>query len=394
MAILIKYLPKALACSLAVASVYSILRGSSSLFLTPDNLNYLNDLRERYDEWRLFQQGIYPAEELADLQAKSLSYFRTTVYLPWALPMFALLFVPGGFLQGKLLIWTGSMVSLFLISIICRKCLLPWGREAGLIGALAPLAIANNNLCLSVSQFTIICMGLVSLQWVNIKENRPVIAGLYWAMAMVKPQIAIFFAIPLMKRNRLSGLAIGSGALLTLSILALAITATSPLAMLSSWLGTLSKFVDTGTNNTLALLISITPRIPGHFLWTIIVTTSIAALALANRLIVQAERSADCNPWDLAGLCAIVGYISVYHRVYDHIMLFPALLACLRGAYKNTNYLSILLCISMATTVWLPQRFWNLIPNSDNLVTLILAAIGVALLCRINSSKSLPNHQG
>ena len=69
MAILIKYLPKALVCSLVVASVYSILRGSSNLFLTPDHLNSLNDLRERYDEWRLFQQGIYPAEELADLQA-------------------------------------------------------------------------------------------------------------------------------------------------------------------------------------------------------------------------------------------------------------------------------------------------------------------------------------
>ena len=52
------------------------------------------DLYERLDEWRLFAQGIYPSHQLASLKQRALPHFRTSVYLPWALPLFGAL-LPG-----------------------------------------------------------------------------------------------------------------------------------------------------------------------------------------------------------------------------------------------------------------------------------------------------------
>jgi hypothetical protein len=350
-----------------------------------------NDLRQRYDEWRLFRQGIYPIGDLAGLKARSLPYFKTSIYLPWALPMFAVLFYPGGFLQGRLMIWVGSLLSLALISVICWHCLRPWGKEAGLLGALAPLAIANNNICLSVSQFSIICMGLVSLQWISLKERRSIPAGLYWALAMIKPQIALPFAIPMLRRNRLTSLFLGAGVLLTLSAFALAHTSTQPKAMLSSWFRIVSKLDGKGTRNILSGLVYLAAGIPLPILLLLLIAASCAALYVANRLANRAERPPDNNPWDLAGLCATLGYMSFYHRHYDSIMLFPAMLACFREGYKRPNLFNIFLCILIAAFAWLPERLWMLVPHSETIALFIPALVGAALMLRIINSKTPPD---
>lgn len=245
------YFLKILIWSLAIAAAYSIVKGSTCLLQAQDGANNLNDLKQRYDEWRLFRQGIHPSANLADVQARSLPYFRTTVYLPWALPIFGLLFTPGGFLQGQLFVWAGSLFSLILIAAIGWRLLRPWGQEAGWLGALAPLAIANNNLSLCVSQFSIVCMGLISLQWIALRRERPLHAGLYWALAMIKPQISVFFAIPLLRRRHLPGLILGSSALLALSAIALAFTKVAPSELMRSWLNVVPTFAGDGTKKSL-----------------------------------------------------------------------------------------------------------------------------------------------
>ena len=388
----VRYLRKALICALAVAAAYAILRGSFALWMpVPSGIDDSNDLPQRYAEWRLFRQGIYPIGDLAGIKARSLPYFKTSIYLPWALPMFAVLFYPGGFLQGRLMIWVGSLLSLALISVICWHCLRPWGKEAGWLGALAPLAIANNNICLSVSQFSIICMGLISLQWVSLRKRRSIPAGLYWALAMIKPQIALPFAIPMLRRNRLTSLILGAGVLLALSAFALAHTSTQPKAMLSSWLRIISKLDGKGTRNVLSGLISLAAGIPLPILLLIFIAASCAVIYLANRLANRAERLQDNNMWDLAGLCATLGYMSFYHRHYDSIMLFPAMLACFREGYKRPTLFNIIPCVLIAAIAWLPERLWMLMPHSETIALLIPALVGASLMLRIIKSKTPPD---
>jgi hypothetical protein len=156
------------------------------------------DLQQRFDEWRLFRDGIYPAGDLADPVARSLPYFRTTVYLPWALPLFGSFFFWGGLEQGKLVIGTASLASLAIMAVFGRHIMRPLGHRAGWLGFLTPLAINGNNYCLAAGQFSILCMGLISMQLWHLRSRRTVPAGLYWAVAMLKPQLALPFALPLL----------------------------------------------------------------------------------------------------------------------------------------------------------------------------------------------------
>ena len=66
----VSYLKKVLICALAVAAAYAILRGSLALSMTDTSILDANDLPQRYDEWRLFKQGIYPIRDLADIKAR------------------------------------------------------------------------------------------------------------------------------------------------------------------------------------------------------------------------------------------------------------------------------------------------------------------------------------
>ena len=64
-------------------------------------------------------------------------------------------------------------------------------------------------------------MGLLTLQWLLLQSQKPLSAGLCWALAMIKPQIAVPFALPLLLPKYRKGLWLGSGILAGLSFVAL-----------------------------------------------------------------------------------------------------------------------------------------------------------------------------
>ena len=99
------------------------------------------DIKRRYDEWLLFRDQIYPHGSLASDAERSLPYFRTTVYLPWALPMFAGLFAWGGLMQGKILILVANLAGIATIAFAGKHCFWPWGKAASWFGAFLPLTI-------------------------------------------------------------------------------------------------------------------------------------------------------------------------------------------------------------------------------------------------------------
>lgn len=366
---------------LVIVGLFHTLRGSTGLILRE-----ASDLQQRYDEWRLFQAGIYPDSNLADEEALSLPYFRTSVYLPFALPMFGILFAFGGFWQGKMLILLGSLSSLAYIATIGWNSLRPWGSRAGCLGALAPLAIMGNSLAISIGQFSIICMGLLSLQWVLLRQDRQLHAALCWAVAMIKPQIALFYGLPMLRVHRLPALAVSSGLLLSLSAAALIHTNTTPAAFIASWFGTLEEFVAGHNKNILAGLL---PWLSNASLALVLIPLSAAGLAclsLGNWLVRRAETSSGADLLDLAGVCAILGYVSFYHVLYDKIMLYPALLACIRINFRKLQLWNLLLSVLMASTVWLPQRMLEAVPGSTALQALIWGLVGIALVLQITST--------
>jgi len=359
------------------------------------------DLYERLDEWRLFQQGIYPSGRLASAAERALPHFRTSVYLPWALPLFAGLFAWGGAMQGTLVIQALSLLSLALIAALGWRALRPWGTAAGWLGALAPLAIAANSNTLAQGQFSIVCMGLLSLQWLLLLRDRPLPAGLCWAMAMVKPQIAACFALPFLGRGRRRGLAVGLALLAGLTALALLHTNTDPLAYLASWLAVLPGFIGDGNVNAAASLLTGWRGSGSHHLLAAALLAGLAVIIgawLGSKLLsslADASRRGFGKAWrhqplTLAGLCGVVGAVAVYHRNVDNIMLFPALLAALRLGLGRHRLVDGGLAVLMAASVWTPQRLLDLWPGSALAQSLIWGVLAIRLLAEMVSHGDEP----
>ncbi len=346
-----------------------------------------HDLLERFVEWNLFQQGVYPAADLATPLQQALPDFRTTVYLPWALPMFGLLFAWGGMQGGTLMIHALSLVSLLLIAAIGWRSLRPWGRWAGWLGALAPVAINGNNTALQNGQFSIICMGLISLQWLLLQRNRPLPAGLCWALAMVKPQIAATFAVSFLWRSRWGGLVVGLGLLCGLTWVALAHTHVDPYVYLLSWLQLLPSFAGKVNLNVAYGLVDLFERsaaLAPFALFAIGLVVMVALIRVGGRRLLgifqMASWPQQADPLLLAGVCSVVGELAFYHHHYDNIMLYPVLLAVFRLALRRLRLLDVLLATLMAASVWMPQRLVEALPGSAILQAMIWLWMGAIVL--------------
>lgn len=350
------------------------------------------DLYERLDEWRLFQSGIYPSGRLATDAQRALPHFRTSVYLPWALPLFGLLFAWGGAVQGTLVIQGLSLLALALIAAIGWRTLRPWGMAAAGLGGLAPLAIAANSNALGQGQFSIVCMGLLSLGALLLRRQRTLPAGLCWALAMVKPQIAAVFVLPLLAHGQRRGLMAGLGLLGLLSAAALLQTHTAPLAYVRSWLAVLPHFIGEGNVNAAATLLKLWSG-PARIALPVVGLLA-AGLGLARirpwlRRGDEGQARGRSNPlqqaWQsdpllLAGVAAVTGAVGLYHRNLDNIMLFPALLAALRLVLLQRRTAELALALLTAASLWTPQRLLDLWPSSALAQSLIWTALGLRLL--------------
>lgn len=354
------------------------------------------DLAERFDEWQLFRDHIYPSARLASPEQRSIPHFRSTVYLPWALPLFGTLFAAGGVGQGKIVILLTSLASLGLMARVGWHGLRPWGRWAGWLGALSPLAITGNANALAHGQFSIPCMGLITLQWLLLLRSRPKLAGLCWAMAMVKPQIAACFAIPFLQRRQISGLVLGAAVLLGLTAAALTHTGTAPGAFLLSWLQTLPSFIAKGNANLLAALMPLLRSLLIHHtaLAAAGLTLSGTLLAVGGWMLLRRvgrngaaapslSASFLSDPLQLAGCCAVLGGVSFYHLHHDNIMMYPALLACWRNQLRSPCLGNITLSVLLALSLWTPQSMQQWVPGHAQVQSLIWLLVGSVLLRQV-----------
>lgn len=341
------------------------------------------DLITRWREYDVFRKGLYPMPELVPQPVPQDLPF--SVYPPYAQPMFGLFFGFGGLAQGWKVVHALSLLSLFLIGWIGWRSLRFAGPAAGLLGAIAPVAISGNSYSLYQGQFSILCMGLISLQWLLLERRRPLAAGLCWAGAMLKPQIALFFAVPFLKRGNRRGLVLGLSLLLLLSGAALAFTKVSPLRYISAWLNpNRFAFVRAGNVNLMNL--------PGPGL-TLLLLLVVLGCVLASRWGLAKTRSLPirrpqfpAEPKSMAstlrtqGICAVFGCLVVYHHPYDNIMLYPALLAIVTQALQERRLWSRLLALAMALSLWAPVHLVATQTLFQSLAAGIWMLVGVTLL--------------
>jgi hypothetical protein len=366
---------------LVLLAVYALLTIRNGLHASQGHSTA--DLLLRLQEFTEFQQGLYPLRALVEHPVPE--GFLDSVYPPYALPLFALFFAPGGAAQGWAMVQFLSLIALLPISWIGWRSLRFAGPAAGLLGALAPVAIGGNSNCLYHGQFSMLCMGLISLQWLLLDRQRPLAAGLCWALAMLKPQIGAAFALPLLQRGYRRGLVLGTSLLLVMSAAALAFTHTSPLRYLAFWLkpGRLA-FVRGGTVNLMALL----GAWGGGLMAVVVVLGGFWVLRRRQRSL-PGEGEGCSTPQVVArpaislrlqGICAVLGALGAYHLNYDNIMLFPALLAILALALRHPTPWNRALAAAMAGSLWFPVHLTADKTGPLTLIAAIWLAVGLTLL--------------
>lgn len=317
------------------------------------------DMQSRVDEYQWFRRGVYPNRYLAGPSApRSLPY---TVYPPYALPMFAAYFEPGGLLQGRVLVEVLSIASLVLIGAYGRRELRPAGPAMEAIGGVAGAAITGVIGTFAAGQFSLVCMAFVILQILLLERNRPVAAGVCWSLAMIKPQIALAFAVLFVTERQWRGLFVGLAILAALSLLACAWTGVSAQAMIQHWTlrASMSWASDTGTPG------------PGELARSLGFTARAgvgAALVLFGGLVVAAWWAASRFPHripllPLAGASGAAGELLFYHQAYDHIMLAPTVFAMFLMAATTRSLPTTAVAALLAISVWLPQRFIPMLPH-------------------------------
>jgi hypothetical protein len=337
------------------------------------------DMQLRVAEYAAFRVGDYPNPAVDRPQAGPAVPY--SAYPPYAFPMFAPFFEPGGLLQGRLLVEVLTIAAVVLMGSYGNARLKPFGSGWAVVGSLAGVSMATNGMTLSLGQFSTVSAGLTVLQLILLERRAAIPAGLCWAGGMIKPQIALPFAALFLVNRQARGLACGIVVLAALSAIAVWWTDLSPGALANHWLFRMRMdFAEesggVGIGHVAAWL-GWNPRVMQFLALGALVVVAVAAAA-GVRFVHRDVVVPDLLP--LAGICAVLGRVLVYHRHYDNVMLFPLLLAWLCRALAAPTAANAATAAAVGLTLWIPQRVQDDVPFIEFLVPAIwiVAALRLA----------------
>ncbi len=320
------------------------------------------DYQDRAKEYASYAKGIYPNRRLA-IPGKERAPVHS-VYPPYAFPMMKAFFWTDHVATRRVIIQSLSLVAFAALAwqgraafAGSRIALAPWQFFA------LPLAFSGNSTAFSQGQFTIPCMGLLVLQVMFLQKNRPTAAGLCWALAMIKPHIALPFAMLFPLQRQWRGLLWGGMLLVTLSAWALWHTGVSPFAFFSA----------SPAREKLGFMVQ--PYAAGLWVsWTGMPPRSASAIGIGISLLTTAAAGSAWlrNRLSLlpaAGFCGLLAYTLFYHRHYDNLILFPLLAVTLAHCFARPTHTAITMTTAFAATAFMPA---GIMLRNDTLAALTL----------------------
>ena len=361
---------------LAAATVVSFALGTGGTWGGTDG-----DLQSRAAEYASFRDGTYPNPAVETPPPGRPPLY--SVYLPYAFPMFAALFEPAGLAQARIMVPLLSAAALVAIGVYGSRVLSAFGIAWSAVGALAAAGITVNRSTLAQGQFAIICMGFIALQVMLLQRGRPMLAGVCWAIAMLKPHVGIAFAALFILNRQWRGLACGVAILVALAASGLWWTDVSPTGLAAQWLSPRAmRFTSEPTGFGPGRIAEWTGWSHRNVQYAMF--GGVAAASAAAAIALRRVRIGDLLiP---AAICATAGRLCFYHRPYDQVMLFPLLLGCLHVALRVRTFAGIAVASGVALTLWVPLRAQLLLPYAEDIQAVMWALAAAYLLAQLVGS--------
>jgi len=334
---------------LRLASVLLLLLGTAYLSkgITQAWRGLDGDFQSRAKEYASYAGGIYPNYRLNIPGQERAS--AHTVYPPYAFPMMRAFFWTDHVPTRRVILQSLSLAAFVALAWQSRAAfagsriaLEPWQCLA------IPLAFSGNASGFQWGQFSIPCMGLLALQVMLLQKNRATAAGLCWALAMIKPHIALPFAMLFPLQRQWRGLFWGGMLLVALSAWALWRTGVSP-----------NVFFAASPAREKMTFVS-QPYAAGLWVrWTGIPPRAASAIAIGISLLAIA---AGGSAWlrnrlsllPAAGFCGLLAFALFYHRRYDNLLLFPLLAVALAHCCARPTRMAITMTTALAATTFTP----------------------------------------
>lgn len=157
-------------------------------------------------------------------------------YVPWAYTlMLPLSYLPPR--VGWAVYFLVMMASLAAVFLVLRRNLAAFVSDPHLrtlVSSLALLPVAYpawSNM--AIGNFSVIVLAAAVLMADCLARGRDVGAGLCWAVAMIKPQLGLAFAVPLLMRRKFLSCAVAAAVCLLLSLPPAAMCGVSPLKLIA-----------------------------------------------------------------------------------------------------------------------------------------------------------------
>ncbi len=329
------------------------------------------DYRTRAAEYASYAEGVYPNKRLR-VEGREPAVIHS-VYPPYAFPMMGVFFWSGSEGVDRVVVEVVSMAGLGVLGWHVRKVLAARGVEVAWWEALAlPLAVSGNCSAMGLGQFTIMSMGFLALQVMALERGRWGVAGVCWALAMIKPHLALPFAMLFPLRREWRGLVAGVVLLTVLSGWALWRTGVLPLA-----------FLEAGPAQEKLKFVT-KPYAAG--LWVSWSGVSARVASAGGLVVVMGLVAAGgfegvrrrLTLVSAAGVSGMVAFVMFYHRQYDNLLLFPLMLAWVVRLVERPGMVGLVAAGMLAVTIYLPA---GMVSASPVLLALtLLVPVGAAVV--------------
>jgi hypothetical protein len=210
---------------------------------------------------------------------------------------------------------------------------------------------------------------------------------------MIKPQIALPFALLFVWRSQWRGLVAGLGLLLGLSFFCSGWTGISLFRIGRYWLR--GKMFDFARGHMQLLPFSdsyahlLNPTLLQWLFFALVIVLMLALVAFLGGWRGRVDMI------NLTGLCSVIGALAFYHRGYDYVMVFPALIALFRMCLLpqgRAGLLIILVALANALLLWKPNNLILPFPL-DSLQTFVWFVAGLLLAFRLRDPAMMLRHR-